>query len=432
MSRLSTAPALTTKAITALKFDGKPRRVFDGQTPGLYIDVRERSKVFRYRYSLNGDQTFTIGPFGDAADQFTLARARAIRAGAAAMVAQGIHPAAAQRDLVRQNVAIAANTFEAHARAWLAAQASEEANLSAHYVMQLGRALDIDVLPHIGNLPMEKITTADCLAILQRVSQTPAWALTVRRVMAFTFKRACKYHGLKYDPVYPLLDKDTIGEKGEIKKAPRKSNPWLFMAEIPAFLAAVAARPDSEAVEKIGIRLLLLTMVRPNELAQATWAEVDFDAGMWTIPEARMKAGRGHVVPLSRQAVALLRELQAITGDTPFLFPERAARKRTGMVSKMPNMFARYLRRRLGYGSRLTAHGLRATASTALHEVTAADGRARFDHEWIETQLAHARAGVAGFYNHARYLPQRAEMLQWWADATMPDRGNVVPLRKAA
>jgi len=387
--------------------------------------------VFRYRYVLNGEQVYTIGAFGDAADQFTLARARAVRAWAASMVAQGIHPAAAKRDEVRANVAVAANTFEFHAREWLAKQS--EANLSAHYVMQLGRALETDVLPHIGNLPMEKITTADCLEILKRVAHTPAWALTVRRVMAFPFKRACKYHGLRFDPMYPLLDKDTIGATGEIKMKPKRANPWLFAAEIPEFVAAINARPDTEAAEKIGIRLLMITMVRPNELAEAMWSEIDLDGALWSVPAGRMKEGRAHVVPLSRQALALLRELHAINGDTPYLFPERNARKRTGTVAKHPHMFARYIRRKLGFGSRLTAHGLRATASTALNEMRAPDGKfRRFDADCVEMALAHSIRGTRGMYNHAQYLEERRDMLQFWADFTLPERGNVVPLRKAA
>jgi integrase len=150
---------------------------------------------------------------------------------------------------------------------------------------------------------------------------------------------------------------------------------------------------------------LLLTFVRTGELRGAEWREVNFDKAEWRIPAERMKMREQHIVPLSSQAVSVLREMQKHTGNRQFIFPNQ--HNPSGCMSENTLLFALY---RMGYHSKATGHGFRATASTILNE----NG---FPPDVIERQLAHTeRNQVRAAYNHAQYLPERRKMMQWWAN----------------
>jgi integrase len=151
--------------------------------------------------------------------------------------------------------------------------------------------------------------------------------------------------------------------------------------------------------------LLLLTFVRTTELRAAVWQEINFDTAEWRIPAERMKMRDPHIVPLSKQAVAILMELQKHSGNREHLFPNQ--NKPSIFMSENTMLFALY---RMGYHSKATGHGFRSTASTILNE----NG---FTPDVIERQLAHMeRDKVRAAYNHAQYLPERRKMMQWWAD----------------
>ena len=156
---------------------------------------------------------------------------------------------------------------------------------------------------------------------------------------------------------------------------------------------------------KIALRLLLLTFVRPKELRDAAWAEFDLDNAVWEIPEERMKMGTRHIVPLSTQAVALLRRLKAIDGSRPLLFPNHRDPRRPMSATTLNRCLER-----LGYGGHFSAHGFRATASTHLNEMG-------WSGDAIERQLSHLeRSKVRASYNHAEHLAERIRMMQAWAD----------------
>jgi integrase len=163
-----------------------------------------------------------------------------------------------------------------------------------------------------------------------------------------------------------------------------------------------------------------LTFVRTSELIEAKWSEFNLDAARWDIPGERMKMKTPHIVPLSEQAIDVLRTLQTVTGERELLFPgERDHAK------PMSNNTILKALERMGYKGVMTGHGFRGIASTVLHEHG-------FEHAHIEAQLAHAeRSSVSAAYNHAVYLPQRAAMMAWWgAFMESAAKGNVVPLRK--
>jgi integrase len=162
---------------------------------------------------------------------------------------------------------------------------------------------------------------------------------------------------------------------------------------------------NGDAITKLGMKLLAYTFVRTSELIEAPKAEFDLDTPRWVIPPERMKMETPHIVPLSRQAVDVLKALSLLTGKSEYLLP--GALDKSKPMSNMAILSALY---RMGYRGRMTGHGFRGIASTILHE----NG---FEEAHIELQLAHMkRDKVAAAYNHAKYLKQRAEMMQWWAD----------------
>jgi integrase len=149
----------------------------------------------------------------------------------------------------------------------------------------------------------------------------------------------------------------------------------------------------------------VLTFVRTNELRGALWDEFDWEASLWRLPAERMKANAPHVVPLSKQAIGVLQELKKLSGSREYVFPNE--HKPSTCMSENTMLYALY---RMGYHSRATGHGFRSTASTILNEHG-------FRSDVIERQLAHTEKNhVRAAYNHAQYLPERREMMQWWAD----------------
>jgi integrase len=175
-------------------------------------------------------------------------------------------------------------------------------------------------------------------------------------------------------------------------------------SELPDLMHAIEGYSGASTT-RLSLRLLALTFVRTSELIAARWDEIHFEEANWRIPAERMKMRSPHVLPLSRQALEALRTLHLLTGHSKLLFP--GERDRTRPMSN--NTILKALER-LGFKGRMTGHGFRGLASTILHEHG-------FEHAHIEVQLAHQeRDRVSASYNHAQYLRQRAEMMQWWAD----------------
>ena len=184
----------------------------------------------------------------------------------------------------------------------------------------------------------------------------------------------------------------------------KQNHAYIKPNELQEYLEKLEAYNGSLQT-KLAMKFLLLTFVRTGELRGAAWAEIDLDKGEWRIPAERMKMKELHIVPLSRQAIAILKELQPVTGQWKYVFPNQ--HKPAGHMSENTILYALY---RMGYHSRATGHGFRSTASTVLNEHG-------FPPDVIERQLAHGeRNQVRAAYNHAQYLPERRKMMQWWAD----------------
>jgi integrase len=183
-----------------------------------------------------------------------------------------------------------------------------------------------------------------------------------------------------------------------------KHQAFLTARDLPGYLKKLEAY-DGSLLTTLALRFLLLTFVRTNELRAAEWNEIDWDKCEWRIPAQRMKMKELHIVPLSRQAVRVLRELERFTGSQRYIFPNM--HNPSTFMSENTMLYALY---RMGYHSRATGHGFRSTASTILNEH-------EFRADVIERQLAHGdRNRVRAAYNHAQYLGERRKMMQWWAD----------------
>jgi len=179
----------------------------------------------------------------------------------------------------------------------------------------------------------------------------------------------------------------------------------LEAKEMPAFLKAVNTY-NFQAQTRLAMRLLMLTFVRTTELINARWDEIDLEEEIWNIPAERMKEKRAHFVPLSKQSLQCLEELQALTGRCDLLFPKRGTAR-----EPMSNSTILRVIERVGYKGRMTGHGFRSVASSVLNE------SGKFDFDAIERQLSHEdRNDIRAAYNRAKYIDERRRMMQWWAD----------------
>lgn len=395
-------------ALTALQAKNAAPRAKDYELSdgdGLSLRVRPcGSKSWRFRFRLDGKQSHvSLGPF----ERVTLAQARQLASEARQLVAQGKHPGAERKAARVQAAADRANTFEALAREW---HAHKLASWSPGYAADVLEGFEKDVFPHVGARPLAAIEPLEWLAVFRRIESRNALE-KLRKVRG----RCSELY--RYAVSTGRAQRNPVADIGSALQSPTSKNyPFLPVAELPALLAAMHACAGNDVV-KLGARLLMLTGVRTAELRGAPWAEFDLDAGLWTIPAERMKKRRPHLVPLSRQALAVLRELQAITGGYTLAFPGR-----NDPAKPMSEAAINQLLKRCGYEGRATGHGFRHTMSTTLHEQGYASA-------WVETQLAHVdKNTIRGTYNHAQYLDGRRKMLQWYADHldALASGGNVI------
>lgn len=400
---------LTDTAIRTAKPKDKPYKLSDGQ--GLYLEVMQTgSKLWRLKYRHGGkEKRLALGAY----PAVPLQQARQRRADARELLADGIDPGE-QKKAAKQTEVAEGLTFEALAREWHAYNtprwAPATANKAAAY-------LESDLLPTLGKRPIRAVTRPELVELLRKIESRGAFnaAKKTRQWLSQIFR-----FGLAKGVVEgnPATDLDVVAAL-----APRTTHhPHVTFAELPELLNKCDAA-NIHTLTRHAIRLLALTAVRPGELRAAPWGEFDLDAALWTIPAERMKARRPHLVPLPRQAVAALREVQEITGGYALVFagsnnPERPMSENT--VNKALRL--------AGYEGRQTGHGFRHLLSTELN------GRG-YNKDWIERQLAHGDTDeMRGTYNHAAYVEQRREMMQAWADSidALCSGANVVSIKRKA
>ena len=388
--------ALTDTRIRNAKPETKPYKLSDGG--GMYLLVKpDGGRYWRLDYRFAGKRrTLALGVY----PIVTLSDARTSRQEARRLLVQKIDPGAAKKANKWAGKLASENTFEAIAREWLTNQRNR---LAPRYGALLVARLEADIFPQIGSRPIAEVAAPELLEALRKVEKRGVieTARRLRQVCGQVFRYAVASGRAKYDPSADL--------RGALKSPGRpRGHRAMGLDQYPSFLRALGAY-DGDARTRLALRLMVLTFVRTTELRGARWSEIENLEGsdpLWRIPGERTKGKKEHLVPLAPQAVAILRELRTLPGAdaSPFLFPSTS---REGHMSNNTMLYALY---RMGYHSRATVHGFRATASTTLNEMG-------FHPDVIERQLAHQEQNaVRAAYNRAEYLSERRAMMKHWAD----------------
>ncbi|MGV3930504.1 tyrosine-type recombinase/integrase [Citrobacter braakii] len=387
---------LTDTKLKNLKPQDKLYKVSDRD--GLYVAVLTSGSVsFRYDYRINGRrETLVIGQYGR--DGISLAEAREELITAKKLLKAGQSPAAAKRDGIKK--IRGAETFAVHTDAYM-----KHVTLADSTRAMKQSVIDRDILPVLGNKMMAEITTGVVRDLCDRIVARGgrSTAVQAREIISSIYRYANdRGHGL-FNPAADIKPSSIAIFK------PRERT--LSPEEVGIFFRALN---DFSAMGtlKMALKLVLLTLVRKSEFTLATWPEVDFRKSTWTIPADRMKAGREHIIYLSKQAHDLLVGLQMCAGGSEYLVPGRYNFRKPLSNAALNSLIDRAVAEINKDGEKIqdfTVHDLRRTASTLLHE-------ADYPSDWIEKAQAHEQKGVRAVYNKAEYARQRTYMLQQWAD----------------
>ena len=400
---------LTDAIIRRIKPDAKSVRLFDGK--GLYLEVSPSGgKLWRMKYRFaNKEKRISLGAYPDV----SLKDARDHRDAARKMLTNNQDPAEIRKARKAEIIAASASSFEAVAREWYARWKTDKAKSTS--IKTLAR-LEHDVFPWIGSKPVAEITAPVVLSVLRRIED---------RGTADTAKRAKQNISMvmRYAIVTGRAERDPCPDlRGAL--LPLKQTHFASITEplqVGELMRAIDQYTGSYIV-RAALALAPLFFVRIGELRVAKWAEINLEKCEWRYKVSKTKTE--HLVPLATQAVAILRDLQPLTGEKELVFP--------GLVSGRPisNSTINQALRRMGYNTKteMTGHGFRAMARTLLAE------ELHFPPEVIEHQLAHRVPDTLGMaYNRTKFLPQRREMMQQWADYLdrLMKGADVIPFRSA-
>ena len=406
---------LTNKAIQNLKTRPKSYKLADGG--GLYLQVMPNgSKYWRLKYRFLGkEKRLALGVY----PTISLADARERRDAARKQLANNIDPGAFKKEQKLKAELTAATTLEAVAREW---HKVTKPKWSPQYAHEILNRLEADIFPRIGKEPIATLRPVQLLGAIRRIEDRGA-SHVAHRVLGW-LKQV-----YQYAEVTDRVERDiTPAVKASLSFRDRGHFAALEARELPAFISALE-RNEARLfpLTRNAVELLMLTFVRTSELIEAKWNEIDFDTPQWTIPAERMKMRRfapwSHIVPLSKQAVAVLRDLHRMTGRNSWIFPGRISSQRcmsNNAILKAINL--------LGYKGRMTGHGFRALAKSTIKE------KLGYADEVVELQLAHTSGDP---YDRAKYLDERKRMMQEWADyldglREKSGTGNVLHLARSA
>ncbi len=386
--------ALTDVAIRKAKPADKPSRMFDGG--GLYLEIAPSGgKLWRLKYRYGGkEKRLAIGTY----PEISLIDARNRRETARKLLANGVDPADAKKAHKAARLDREANSFEVVAREWFVKFSSTWTDSHGDRII---RRLERDVFPWIGGRAIADVKAPELLECLRRIEKRGALE---------TAHRALQNSGqvFRYGVATGRTERDISSDlRGALP--PVKPNHHAALTE-PKKIGELLRAIDSYAgslVTKCAMQLAPLVFLRPGELRNAEWVEIDLDKGEWNIPAEKMKMRQPHLVPLASQAVAILREVRALTGQGRYVFPSA----RTGERPMSNNAVLAALRR-MGYDKEeMSGHGFRAMARTILDEVLGVRP------DYIEHQLAHAVRDPNGrAYNRTAHVVERRKMMQQWAD----------------
>lgn len=386
----TTRPLTNTEVLRSKALD-KDLTLHDGD--GLFMVVKTTGKkLWRFRYQRPATKQRTMMGLG-AFPALSLADARRVRADYLSLLANGIDPQTQAEQLTEQQQIALDSIFSTVAANWFALK---QASVTADYAKDIWRSLEKDVFPAIGEIPVQEIKARKLVEALEPIKARGALE-TVRRLV----QRINEI--LIYAVNTGLIDANPASGIGMAFEKPKKQNmPTLRPEELPKLMRSLVMSNLSVPTRCL-IEWQLLTLVRPSEASGARWAEIEFDTKLWIIPAERMKAKREHIVPLSPQALEILEVMKPISAHREHVFPSRNDSK-----VPMNSQTANAALKRIGYGGKLVAHGLRSIASTALNE-------AGFNPDVIEAALAHSdKNEIRRAYNRSTYLTHRVEIMNWW------------------
>ncbi len=398
--------ALSDLVIRNAKPEAKPVRKFDGG--GLYLEITPSGgKLWRLKYRFGGkEKVLALGKYPEVG----LKDARERRDDARKLLANDVDPAENRKQQKAAKAERAANSFEAVAREWIA---KNTPTWAATHTSKIVRRLEMYVFPWLGGRPIAEINAPELLAMARRIEGKGALE---------TAHRALQNCGqvFRYAVATGRAERDPTGDlRGALQ--PVKSSHMAAITE-PHKVAELLRTLDGyqgTLTVRCALQLAPLVFVRPGELRAAAWADIDLDAAEWRFTASKTRTG--HIVPLSHQAVAILREVQALTGMGRYVFPSARTSERP-----MSDNAILAAMRRLGIGKdEMSGHGFRAMARTILDEVLG------YRPDLIEHQLAHAVRDPNGrAYNRTAHLPERRKMMQAWADYLdkLKAGADVVPL----
>lgn len=384
---------LTDSSIRNAKQRDRSYRLFDGG--GLYLEVAPSGgKWWRLKYRFGGkEKRISLGIYPDVG----LKAAREKRDANRKLLANGVDPAESRKAQHAAQADADANSFEVVAREWHAKFCPGWVPAHAERVLRL---LARDVFPWLGKRPVHAISAPELLAVARRVEGRGALETAHRALQncGQVFRYAIATGRAERNPAADL--------RGALPPVIETHHASITEPKAVGELLRAIEGYSGAFVTKCAARLAPLVFVRPGELRRAEWTEINLDAAEWRIPAARMKMRIPHIVPLSLQAIAILKELRPVTGGGLFVFPGVRTSKRP-----MSENTVNAALRRLGYTKEeMTGHGFRSMASTMLNEQG-------WNRDAIERQLAHTeRDAVRAAYNYAEHLPERRKMMQSWAD----------------
>jgi integrase len=388
---------LTDTKIRSLRAKNKQYKVNDGNS--LFIVITPTNhKYWRYRYVLNKkEKLMALGVY----PYITLSTARTKAMEAKVLLAQGIDPME-QRKVTKQEIThkqyiSTVNTFENLAREWHTKTLNK---WSKRHAARIIYSLEKYIFPWVGNRLISEIKPMELLILIRNIEHKGIIE-TAHRVLqrcGKVFKYAIITARAKVDPSAVL--------KGALEPVQTRHHASITdPIEIGKLLRAIDVYGGNH-ITKVMLKLAPLLFVRPGELRQMEWCEINFDTAEWRIPTTKMKMKSPHIVPLSKQSIHLLLQLKTLTGNSRYVFPNFHNSNKVLSQNTINHAL-----RRLGYASStMTAHGFRSMACTLLNEQG-------WNKDAIERQLAHSeRNNVRAAYNYAQYLPERRQMMQEWAD----------------
>ena len=402
--------ALTDTFVRQIKHSGKPAGDKYTDSQALHLLVKAAGKYWRMDYTHAGKRkTLALGVY----PAVSLAKARNRRDEAQKLLADGIDPVQAKYLDKQKKLIEASHTFEKVARAWLKKSSADRAASTQEKVTNW---LEHDVFPYLGKMPISEIKPRDVLVTVQKMETRGAIdsAHRVKQICGQIFR---------YAVAAELIERDITADLKGALSTPEKTHYAAItepkqVAELMRSIHAYDGHPYACAA----LKLSPLVFLRPGELRSAEWAEIDLDAAEWRIPGKKMKMKTDHLVPLSDQALEILRAMEPMTGHGQYVFPSI----RTGERCMSENTINAALRS-MGYSKEvMTAHGFRAMARTIMDEVLEEPAHL------IEHQLAHAVKDPNGrAYNRTTHLRSRRGMMQRWADYLdkLCNGADVLPLR---